>query len=170
FASVSEDFSLANSKRSLHFDQEFGNLETELISKIQLNQTQDLLVLPSGKVYGGPHTYLIKNKRKDSHHIIQDAAVKDLPYYSREQAINVQLEGPSIRIGTEHYKATQVQRKSGGGTYGIERRIGYRALREAGIKKEEARILVEEADKYFNNIGITKETQTRLPGNRNKTE
>ncbi|HUX80204.1 MAG TPA: hypothetical protein VMW10_10755, partial [Alphaproteobacteria bacterium] len=68
-----------------------------------------IYTLPSGKVYG-LHKALVKNKIKDSHHIIQDAAVKDLPGYSRENAISVQLEGPSIVKDTEHYTATQVQR------------------------------------------------------------
>ncbi|WP_224101122.1 RHS repeat-associated core domain-containing protein [Paraburkholderia caribensis] len=44
----------------------------------------------------------------DSHHIIQNAAVRDVTDYSRSQAPAVQLNGPSTSVGSEHYIATQV--------------------------------------------------------------
>jgi hypothetical protein len=105
---------------------------------------------------------------KDAHHVIQDAAVRDLPGYDTNKAPGVQLEGPSTKIGSPHYKATQAQRLPGGGTYGAERRIGYRSLREAGYTKEQARAAIFEADKYFESIGVTQDTLTRSPGNRTK--
>ena len=37
---------------------------------------------------------------KDAHHVIQDAAVRDLPGYDTNKAPGVQLEGPSTQIGT----------------------------------------------------------------------
>jgi hypothetical protein len=64
------------------------------------------------------------------------------------------------------YNATQVQRQLGGGTYGAERRIGYKALRAAGYSEAEARLIIEEADAYFASIGVTRTTPTRIPGNR----
>ncbi|GIZ16445.1 hypothetical protein RCZ15_12890 [Capnocytophaga catalasegens] len=105
---------------------------------------------------------------KDAHHVIQDAAVRDLPGYDTNKAPGVQLEGPSTKVGSPHYNATQAQRVSGGGTYGAKRRIGYRALREAGFTREQTRAAIFEADKYFESIGVTKETVTRKPGNRRK--
>jgi RHS repeat-associated protein len=107
---------------------------------------------------------------RDAHHVIQDAAVRDIKGYQTNAAPGVQLQGPSNVRGTPHYEATQVQRQSGGGTYGAERRIGYKALRRAGRSKEEARGEIERADKYFNNLGVTKETETRIPGNRPNAE
>ncbi len=78
-----------------------------------------------------------------------------------------QLEGPSTKIGSEHYKATRVQDESGGGTYGSERRIGYKALRRAGKTPEEARAAIERADKYFiDELGWSKTTPLKRPGNR----
>jgi hypothetical protein len=103
---------------------------------------------------------------KDAHHVIQDAAVRDLPGYDTNKAPGVQLEGPSTKVGSPHYNATQSQRTAGGGTYGSERKIGYRALREAGFTREQARSAISEADKYFESIGVTKDTVTRVPGNR----
>ncbi len=103
---------------------------------------------------------------KDAHHTIQDAAVRDIPGYDTNLAAGEQLAGPSTRVGSPHYKATQVQRQAGGGTYGAERRIGYKALRKAGLDKSAARSSVERADKYFESLGVTKETPTRIPGNR----
>jgi hypothetical protein len=52
---------------------------------------------------------------KDAHHVIQDAAVRDLPGYDTQLAPGVQLEGPSTAVGTPHYSATQAQRAAGGG-------------------------------------------------------
>ena len=104
---------------------------------------------------------------KDAHHIIQDAAVRDLPGYSRGDAPAVQLEGPSTEIGSPHYKATQVQRQPGGGTYGDERRIAEEALRAAGMSDDDIASNISRADSYFmNNLGVTMDTPTRIPGNR----
>lgn len=103
---------------------------------------------------------------KDAHHVIQDAAVRDLPGYNTRLAPGVQLPGPANAIGTPHYRATQVQRQAGGGTYGAERRIAYKALREAGYSRGDARQSIAEADVYFNSIGVTSSTPTRIPGGR----
>ena len=82
---------------------------------------------------------------KDAHHTIQDAAVRDLPEYKSAAAPGVELPGPSNQRGTPHYNATQTQRQVGGGTYGAERRIGHRALRNAGMSEDEARQAIMEA-------------------------
>lgn len=105
---------------------------------------------------------------KDAHHVIQDAAVRDLAGYDTNLAMGVQLRGPSTAAGSPHYLATQVQRRAGGGTYGAERRIGYRALRRAGVSKSDARRAVRESDAYFDSIGVTRTTPTRVPGNRDR--
>jgi RHS repeat-associated protein len=109
---------------------------------------------------------LRKAGKKDAHHVIQDAAVRDLPGYDTNKAPGVQLEGPANVKGTQHYNATQNQRQAGGGTYASERRIGYKSLRKAGMSKEEARSAIESADKYFKSIGVKPDTITRIPGNR----
>ena len=103
---------------------------------------------------------------KDAHHIIQDAAVRDLPDYKTNAAPGIQLQGPANVRGTAHHLATQVQRQAGGGTYAAERRIGYKALRRAGLSEREARAAIQRADAYFKSIGATPDTVTRIPGNR----
>jgi RHS repeat-associated protein len=103
---------------------------------------------------------------KDAHHVIQDAAVRDLPGYDTNAAPGLHLEGPSTAAGTPHYNATQIQRLPGGGTYGAEREIAYDALRAAGYSDAEAAQAIKEADRYFNSIGVTNDTPTRIPGNR----
>jgi RHS repeat-associated protein len=103
---------------------------------------------------------------KDAHHTIQDAAVRDLPGYNTNAAPGTQLSGPANVLGTPHYVATQVQRQAGGGTYAAERRIGYEALRRAGLSRENARVEILRADAYFESIGVTPDTTTRIPGNR----
>ncbi len=131
-----------------------------------IDKTSDAIKSVDGYATGS-HEALNAAKLKDSHHIIQDAAVRDLPNYSRKNAPAVQLEGPSTKAGTPHYNATQAQRQIGGGTYASERRMGYRALREAGVPQETSKKLIRQADDYFKGIGVTPNTQTRIPGNRN---
>lgn len=80
----------------------------------------------------------------------------------------VQLKGPSTAKGSEHYTATQVQRQRGGGTYAAERRIGYKALRKAGVSQSEARSHIQRADDYFGGLGVTPSTTMRSVGNRNR--
>jgi RHS repeat-associated protein len=103
---------------------------------------------------------------KDAHHVIQDAAVRDLPGYSSRAAPGIQLPGPSTAVGSPHYIATQVQRQAGGGTYAAERRIGYKAIRQAGVSQPDARQIISETDNWFLGIGVTPSTPTRIPGNR----
>jgi hypothetical protein len=102
----------------------------------------------------------------DAHHIIQDAAVRDLPGYDTALAPGIQLPGPSSARGTPHYAATIVQRESGGGTYAAERRIAYKAMRYAGVSEEDAKRAIADADEYFGSIGVLPNTKTRIPGNR----
>ncbi|MCA9647684.1 MAG: hypothetical protein KC492_43640, partial [Myxococcales bacterium] len=117
---------------------------------------------------GGTYGQLRRGGARDAHHIIQDAAVRDLPGYSRTAAPAVELPGPSTRVGSPHHAATQAQRGRGGGTYAAERRIGYRALRPGGYSPDKARAAIQRADDYFNSIGVGPNTPTRIPGNRRR--
>jgi hypothetical protein len=103
---------------------------------------------------------------KDAHHVVQDAAVRDLPGYNTKLAPGVQLPGPSTAVGSQHYVATQVQRQAGGGTLAAEMRIGYKSLRRAGFSETQARQIIAETDAYFESIDATPSTPTRIPGNR----
>lgn len=104
---------------------------------------------------------------KDAHHIIQDAAVRNLPGYDTNAAPGLQLTGPATTKGSPHFRATQVQRESGGGNYAAERRIGYKALRRAGADSSTARRAIEEADAWFENtLNVDASTPTRIPRNR----
>ena len=114
----------------------------------------------------GSYARLREAGAKDAHHVIQDAAARELAGYSRGAAPAVELPGPSTLVGSPHYGATQLQRQAGGGTYAAERRIGYRALRKAGVSAERARSLVAFADEYFASIGVGPSTPMRIPGNR----
>ncbi|HYI02405.1 hypothetical protein [Hyalangium sp.] len=119
-----------------------------------------------GRFRAGTYGELKNAGIKDAHHVIQDAAVRDLPGYDSRAAPAVELKGPATRVGTAHYEATQVQRQAGGGTYADERRIAYEALRRVGLSHEEAQTLIGRADDYFKSIGVTPSTPTRIPGNR----
>ena len=118
----------------------------------------------------GTYKELLDAGANDSHHIIQDAAMRDMPGYNRMNAPAIQLDGPAREIGTPHYNATQAQRSTiGGGTYGAERRIGYRSLREAGLSVDEAKATIRGADSYFmDKLGLGLDSPTRMPGNRTR--
>ncbi|TPI72109.1 RHS repeat-associated core domain-containing protein [Mesorhizobium sp. B2-8-9] len=103
---------------------------------------------------------------KDAHHVVQDAAMRDIPGYKTNEAPGVQLKGPSNVPGTPHFLATQAQRVNKAGTYGVERQIAYKALRAAGLTSEEARAEIENADRHFATLGVTPDTVTRTPSNR----
>jgi RHS repeat-associated protein len=105
----------------------------------------------------------------DSHHIVQQAAVRDLKGVKFRDEPATPLEGGASKVGTEHYKATQVQRQYGGGTLGAEFQIALQALIAAGKDPQWAANTVNEAKKYFYNLGFCDSTPTRIPGNRKKT-
>ena len=112
----------------------------------------------------------LKDQRlSDVHHIIQDAAVRDLPGYSHSGAPAIQFKGPSNVPGTEHYEVTLVQRDAGGGTCAAEREIAERGLRAAGLSDQDVTSAIERADKYFKDVlKVTDSMSTRIPGNRAK--
>ena len=121
----------------------------------------------SGSKATGTYGDLVSSGQKDAHHIIQDAAVRDISGYNRMDAPAIQLDGPSNVVGTEHYYATITQRKNGGGTYGAERGIAYMSLRKAGLSVDDAKAAVRGADDYFmGQLGLTLDSPTRTPGNR----
>jgi hypothetical protein len=104
----------------------------------------------------------------DAHHIIQDAAVRDVPGYDTNAAPGVQLQGPATEAGAPHYEAAQVQRTAGiGGTYGAECQVASMALTAAGSSPDEVAAALARADSYFmNRLGLTLESPLRIPGNR----
>ena len=106
--------------------------------------------------------------RKDAHHIIQDAAVREVPGYKTNAAPGVQLRGPSTAAGTPHYHATQVQRSSSlGGTYGAERQVACAALAAAGYSALEIAAALARSDRYFiDELGLTHDSPLRIPGDR----
>lgn len=115
----------------------------------------------------GSYRQLINAGKKDAHHIIQDAAMREIKDYNRFKAPAIQLSGPSTLKGTPHNIATSIQRQAGGGTYGAERRIGYKALRRAGLSVDDAKSAIRGADRYFmDELGLTLDSMTRIPGNR----
>jgi hypothetical protein len=107
-------------------------------------------------------------KLTDAHHIVQEAAVRDVPGYKTRQAPGLQLEGPSNKVGTPHYEATQVQNTAGiGGSYGAERQVAAMAMTAAGFSPEGVAAGVARADAYFiGRLGLTLDSPLRIPGKR----
>lgn len=85
--------------------------------------------------------------------------------YTGEPA--VQLGGPSIQVGSEHYAATSVQRQVGGEKYAALRRIGYKAPRRTELTPQEATFLFAvHVDPYFEKIGFNGNSPRRIVRNR----
>ena len=108
------------------------------------------------------------SKQKDAHHIIQDAAVRDVPGYRSGDAPGVVLEGPPYEVGSPHYAATQAQRSAGiGGTYGAERQVACLAMAAAGCSGRQIRDALRRADAYFiRQLGLNMGSPLRIPGDR----
>ena len=106
--------------------------------------------------------------RRDAHHIIQDAAVRDLPGYRTNDAPGIQLRGPANDPTTPHGRTRPIQQQVGGGTYAAERRIGYKTLRRAGVPRAESRSHIRNADRYFAGLGVGPATPTRPVGDRRR--
>ena len=104
----------------------------------------------------------------DAHHIIQDAAVRDVSEYSTTSAPAIQLSGPSTLAGTAHYAATQVQAAATvGGTYAAERQVAAMALRAAGLSDSDIAAAIQRADAYFaRSLNLGPDSILRIPGNR----
>jgi hypothetical protein len=100
------------------------------------------------------------------HHMIRNEAVEGVLDATKGGAPAIDL-GPWQR-GMPHPLTRGVQTLRGGGTYAAERRIGYRALRRAGLTSAEARSAIEDvADRYFiDELGWTMQTKTRIPADR----
>jgi hypothetical protein len=107
-------------------------------------------------------------KGYEKHHIFQDAAMRDLPGYSRHKAPAIHLRGKSSQKGSEHYKATKVQREAiKGGSFSDEITVAFDSLVAAGKTPREARGIVSAASSEIRNkLNISPLTQTRIPGNR----
>ncbi|MGO7335793.1 hypothetical protein [Rhizobium leguminosarum] len=104
------------------------------------------------------------NDNRQAHHIVQDAAVRDLSRYDRTKA-------PSISLSTsDHYRATAFQRNAPDrGTLGAEYRVALGALIASGMSVRQAAEEVNKAKEYFDRLGYGPDTPTRTPGSRSNS-
>jgi RHS repeat-associated protein len=82
--------------------QTASDLQTQM-SKLRSSSDASEQAAAAGEARPGTYSQLRSAGVKDAHHIIQDAAVKNLPGYSRSAAPAVELPGPSTRVGSPHY-------------------------------------------------------------------
>lgn len=114
----------------------------------------------------GSYGALVDAGFTDAHHVIQNAAVRDLPGYDPKAAPAVALPGPAGVPSSPHGMTRPAQRKSDWGTYGIERSVAYHSLRAAGYTDAQARAALSRADEHFGRLGVKSDTPTRRPGDR----
>lgn len=118
-----------------------------------------------------PRNKRIRNDERvrEAHKPLQHAAVRNLPGYTKSQAPSILLDGRSNVKGTQHYKATQVQREPGGGSVGAELPVTARGLDETGALSPEGRHqAMMEILQYLKFHGHRSVTPTLIPGNRRK--
>ncbi|MGG7666647.1 DUF6443 domain-containing protein [Dyadobacter sp. BHUBP1] len=112
----------------------------------------------------------LKGRFSEAHHIIQDKAVESIAGYNKADAPTIHLIGPAVDKTTPHGKTREVQKNlnSGGGTYGSERKVAYRALRAAGLSRADSKVAVRKADDFFSKLGVNFDTPTSIPKDRIK--
>lgn len=97
---------------------------------------------------------------RQAHHVVQDAAVRDLPGYDRNTA-------PSISLSAgDHLRATASQYLGSRGTLAAEYSRAARALAAAGVPPGTAAERLNAAKSYFGRLGYGPETVTRDPSKR----
>jgi len=128
-----------------------------------------IVVDPQGQaVVVGTYNELNRRGVSDAHHVVQNAAVRELPGYSRGRAPCVGLPGPSTDPTTPHGAATSAQRQCDGprGTLGAELSVADQALRAAGLSAANSATVTELAERSFAEQGHDRSTTTRVPGRR----
>ncbi|MFB9978214.1 RHS repeat-associated core domain-containing protein [Mesorhizobium kowhaii] len=100
------------------------------------------------------------NETRQAHHIVQDAAVRDLPGYNRNMA-------PSISVtASQHYRMTAFQRTTSlpRGTLVREYAVSYATQVYGGINPSEAARNTKRSKDYFGGyLGLPGNTPTRTP-------
>jgi len=128
-------------------------------------------ILKNEGVTTGRHGDLKKiGGQMDSHHIYQDAAVRELKDYEYNDAIAISIQGRHSNgkvIGTPHHGANLAQINGGkGGLLGSETVVAYKSLRSAGLSPKAAKCATLKARGYLKNIGAGSGTTTLTPKNR----
>jgi hypothetical protein len=140
-----------------------------LSAKSTQKQSEELADKMRPKDWSPTHSQNQKltSQTEQSHHIVQDAAVKNQPGYSYGSAPTTKLEGGSHAPGSPHDIANKVQNNAPQGmrgTYGGERDVAYMAMRAAGQSRGTAKANLDRADRYFEGeLNMNKRTQTDIP-------
>jgi RHS repeat-associated protein len=98
----------------------------------------------------------------ETHHIIQEAAVREVPNYQGLVAPAIVLTVAAHKVATRSQREAKV-----GGTYGAERQVAFLALRDAGVPTPIRFAALAAADLYFMGaLGLNYNSPTRIPGTR----
>ncbi|BCH30301.1 hypothetical protein MesoLjLc_22310 [Mesorhizobium sp. L-8-10] len=124
---------------------------------------------PHGPSITKPHRFLEKEKGKEKHHPVQQAAMRDIRGYNDKDAPAVRVEGPSTMPGTAHYEITQMQRRALTENIIDEVILAVDGLwKYHGLSPLERNYAAWELAQYLKFIRVTPETPIRVPGNRRK--
>ena len=130
-------------------------------------------ILKSENVIIGKHGDMKKiGGLKDSHHIYQDAAVRNIPNYKYNHAIAISIQGRNpdgSTRNTPHYRANRAQDNSSkAGILGAETVVAYNSLRAAGLSAKAAKCATLEARKYLIGLGANAGSSTNQLSRRRK--
>lgn len=104
---------------------------------------------------------------KDRHHVMQQATIRDFDKFRKRDGPSIYLDGPSHKVGSAHYHATQMQRRLWADNVIDEVLNTVEIVEKAGNLRPEQRYqLAWEIAEYLKFLDITAETPIRVPGNR----
>lgn len=105
----------------------------------------------------------------DRHHIMQQATIRHLDTFRKADGPSIYLDGPSRRVGSAHYHATQMQRRSWAENMTDEVLNAVEIVEKTGnLPPEQRYYLAWEIVQYLKFLGVTADTPIRVPGNRKK--
>lgn len=154
------------------FEDKENNTKQQQRKLTNINGYEGDVNAPTVRLYG---TYgeLSDAGVKDAHHLLQDAAMRNVEGYKKRNAPAIQADGPSTLVGSEHYNLTYDQsHASASGTYGIEKQIGMdSSTKNLNLSGSDSNTVNAFVDNYFmGNLGLSSDSQTRIPGNRHHVD
>lgn len=115
--------------------------------------------------YGRMKSLLGQNR----HHLMQQATIRDFDEFRKGDGPSIYLDGPVHKVGSQHYSATQMQRRLWADNVIDEVLNAIEIVESVGGLSPELRYQLEwEMAEYLKYLDIRAKTPIRVPGNRRR--
>ncbi len=115
--------------------------------------------------YGRMKSLLGQNR----HHLMQQATIGDFDEFRKGDGPSIYLDGPVHKVGSQHYNATQMQRRLWADNVIDEVLNAIEIVESVGGLSPELRYQLEwEMAEYLKYLDIRAKTPIRVPGNRRR--